>query len=221
MDVLQVLTDAGAVSSDRHFVYTSGKHGSTYINLDPLLPDIVLMTDLCRELATPFVGDVEVVAAPAVGAIVLAVLTAQALSAGGNRVPAVWADKTGDGDFAFTRVGFGELLSGRRVLVVEDLITTGGSVAKVSREAERIGAHVVGVSAVCNRGGATAKQLSVPRLHVLAEVDFTAFPPDTCPLCVDAVPVVEDIGHGSEFRLQHPGYPGGFMELATWPGVHG
>ncbi len=215
MDVLQVLTDAGAVSAERHFVYTSGKHGSTYINLDPLLPDIVLMTDLCRELSTPFIGDVEVVAAPAVGAIVLAVLTAQALSAGGARIPAVWADKTGDGDFSFTRLGFGERLSGRRVLVVEDLITTGGSVIKVSREVERVDGYVIGVSAVCNRGGATARQLSVPRLHVLAEVDFSSFPPDACPLCANTVPVVENIGHGSEFRRQHPDYSGGFTQLAT------
>ena len=215
MDALQVLTDAGAVSVEQHFVYTSGKHGSTYINLDPLLPDVVVMTDLCHELASPFIGDVDVVAAPAVGAIVLAVLTAQALSASGASVPAVWADKTGEGDFSFTRIGFGERVSGRRVLVVEDLITTGGSVIKVAQEVERVGGNVIGVSAVCNRGNITAGQLSVPRLHVLAEVGFNSFMPDACPLCADGVPVVEDIGHGSEFRRQHPDYSGGFTQIAS------
>ena len=214
MNVLRELATAGAVSTDRHFVYTSGKHGPAYINLDPILPDIVLMTQLCRELAAPFLGQVEVVAAPAVGAIVLAVLTAQALGDEGAGVVAVWADKTDSGGFMIERAGFGELLNGRATLIVEDLITTGGSIVKVLGEVVRHGARIVGVSAVCNRGGATAEKLAVPRLHSLAEVEFAAFPRDNCPLCANNVPIIEDVGHGSQFRTQRPDYPGGFVRLA-------
>lgn len=219
MDVLHQLAISGAVSTNRHFVYTSGMHGPTYINLDPVLPDTAMMAQFCRELAAPFLGQVEVVAAPAVGAIVLAVLTALALSEGHGPVVAIWADKTTGGGFAVERAGFGPLLRGRATLVVEDLITTGGSVTKVCREVERHGARMVGVSAVCNRGGVTAEQLGVPRLHSLAEVDFAAFPADNCPLCTDLVPIVEDIGHGTQFRSRHPHYPGGFIRLSVSPGT--
>ena len=213
MDVMEALTRAGAVSNDRHFVYTSGRHGPTYINLDHLLPDIAVMTQISRELASPFSGMVDVVAAPAVGAIVLAVLTAQALSEDDNEVAAVWADKTAGGDFLFDRAGFAERLRGRRVLVVEDLVTTGGSVRKVCREVERHGATIVAVSAICNRGGATAEGLSVPRLHTLSVLDSVSYPPENCPLCADSREIVVDVGHGAEFRQEHPRYLGGFVRL--------
>ncbi|GII24368.1 phosphoribosyltransferase family protein [Planosporangium mesophilum] len=216
MDVLRQLAERGAISTDRHFVYASGRHGAAYINLDHALPDTTLMARLCRELAAPFQGQAEIVAAPAVGGIVLAVLTAQALTSdGGAAIPAVWADKTGGGGLAVERAGFADLLRGRAALVVEDLITTGGSVAAVCREVERHGARVVGVSAVCNRGGATAGELRVPRLHSLAEVELAAFPADACPLCAEEIPIVADVGHGGEFQALRPDYPGGFVPLIS------
>src|SRR5690242_6881277 len=110
MDVVELLTSSGAVSNNQHFVYASGRHGSTYIKLDRILPNVGLMTRICRELASPFRGRVDVVAAPAVGAIVLAVLTSQALSEGDTQIPAVWADKTPEGSFQFDRAGFAERL---------------------------------------------------------------------------------------------------------------
>ncbi len=212
-DVMAELAKAGAVLTDSHFVYTSGKHGSSYINLDRILPDIALMGRACEQLAAPFVGEVEVVAAPAVGAIVLAVLTAQALSKGGLEVAAVWADKNSDGDLVVERAGFGRRLDGRAALVVEDLITTGGSVKKVCGEVRRHGAQVVGVSAVCNRGGVTAEGLGVPRIEALGAVGMAAFFPADCPMCADRVPIVEDVGHGAAFRQDHPEHPGGFIRI--------
>lgn len=210
MDVLKLLTLTGAVSDGKHFVYASGRHGPSYINLDRILPDIAIMTRICRELAAPFQGKVEVVAAPAVGAIVLGALTAQALSEDGAEIPAVWADKAPEGVFQFSRSGFAERITHRRVLVVEDLITTGGTVAKVCNEIKALDGRLVGVSAICNRGGVTTEQLSAPGLYALAETDFASFTPEACPLCDAAVAIVVDIGHGAEFRRKYPDYPGGF-----------
>ena len=210
MDVLELLTSSGAVSNNQHFVYASGRHGSTYMNLDRILPNVGLMTRICRELASPYQGRIDVVAAPAIGGIVLAVLTAQALSEGDTQIPAVWADKTQEGSFQFNRAGFAERLRHRRVLVVEDFITTGGTVAKVCREVRSLEGSLIGISAICNRGGVTAEQLSVLELNVLAEMDFASFPPEECPLCADAVTIVVDVGHGAEFRRKHPDYRGGF-----------
>jgi orotate phosphoribosyltransferase len=213
MDVLQELENARAVLSGRHFVYKSGKHGSGYINMDTVFPDLSLTRQLCELLADPFRGEgIEVVAAPAVGGIVLAALTALAFDGSAPGAAAVWADKAGDG-FVFERAGFAERLAGSSVLVVEDLLTTGGSVLKVCRQVEACGGTVRGVSVVCNRGGVTAGQLGVPRLEALASVDFDAVDESDCELCRAAVPIVADIGHGAEFRARHPDYAGGYVRL--------
>jgi orotate phosphoribosyltransferase len=213
MDVLQELESARAVLTDRHFVYKSGKHGSGYINMDMVFPNLSVTRRLCELLAEPFRGaGIEVVAAPAVGGVVVAALTALALDGPDPGVAAVWADKRGDG-FAFERAGFADRVAGRAVLVVEDLLTTGGSVSKVCRLVEESGGVVRGVSVVCNRGGVTAGQLGVPRLESLASVDFEAVDESECALCADAVPIVEDVGHGAEFKAGHPDYAGGYVRL--------
>jgi orotate phosphoribosyltransferase len=210
MDVLKELDRVGAVLLERHFVYRSGKHGSGYINLDPLFPEVALISSIGAELVRPFEGEFDTVASPATGGVVLAF--ASAMQASGGRASAVWADKSGDG-FAFERAGFVDHLTGKRVLVVEDLLTTGGSVIKVCREAAEHGAELIGVSAVCNRGGVTAEQLGVPRLEALASVSFAATDPSECELCESGTPIVEDIGHGSEYKAAHPDYKGGYIKL--------
>lgn len=217
MDAIRELTNAGAVYKDRHFVYVSGKHGPGYINMDMVFPDLYLLTGLCRALGKPFREDeVHVVAGPATGGITLAVLTSLGLSNGNAALApaAVWADKGGN-DFVFERASFPVRLRYARVLVVEDLLTTGGSVAKVCREVERHEGTIVGVSVIVNRGGVTAEQLGVPRLEALASVSFEAIDEKDCPLCVDGVPIVEDIGHGAEYKLAHPDYEGGYVRLLS------
>jgi orotate phosphoribosyltransferase len=213
VDVLRKLERARAVLTGRHFVYKSGKHGSGYINMDMVFPDLSVTRRLCELLAEPFREEgIEVVAAPAVGGIVLAALTALSLDGPDPGVTAVWADKDGDG-FAFERAGFADRLGGKAVLVVEDLLTTGGSVSKVCRLVEQAGGLVRGVSVVCNRGGVTAEQLGVPRLESLTHVDFEAVDELECELCGSAVPIVEDVGHGAEFKARHPDYAGGYVRL--------
>jgi orotate phosphoribosyltransferase len=221
------LDRVGAVYLDRHFVYKSGKHGSGYVNMDPLFPNTPLIKEVATHLVEPFTGTANplTIAAPAIGAIVLATHCSSAIAwqpdpqnprarryDPARLYPCVWADKQGD-DFVFERAGFVGHLKGKEVLVVEDLLTTGGSVAKVCRAAEGHGAIIVGVSVVCNRGGVTAKDLGVPRLEALATVNFDAIAAEVCPLCADNVPIVEDIGHSEQYKLEHPDYPGGYVRL--------
>ena len=217
MNVLSELAGVGAILTGKHFVYTSGKHGPNYINLDPLFPAARLTFEICQLLAHPFVGQFDTVASPAVGGVVLCELTALAASTEERPVYAVWADKVG-GDMLFERAGFAKHLSQRRVLLVEDLLTTGGSLVKVLHRARDLGAEIVGASVICNRGGLTADTLGVPRLESLSEVSFEAFDADRCPLCAAATPIVEDIGHGAEYRAQEPGYGGGFVKLLAGAG---
>ncbi len=210
MDILNELDRVGAVLLDRHFVYKSKKHGSGYINMDPLFPDVRLVSKMCAKLIHPYEDEFDTVASPATGGVVLAF--ASALEKPGWRPAAVWADKVGD-EFAFERAGFVDHLTGKRVLVVEDLLTTGGSVMKVCREAEKHGAEIIGVSVICNRGGVTAEQLGAPRLEALASVSFAAVDPGECQLCKRGVPIVEDIGHGAAHKAEHLDYKGGYIKL--------
>lgn len=214
IDVLDELAKVNAILTDRHFVYTSGKHGPNYINLDPLFTNAELTYSLCQLLAEPFLGGFDVVASPAVGGVVLCEFTALAAVNRGFQVAAVWADKSGEG-FAFERAGFTDRLSEGRVLVVEDLLTTGGSLAEVALRVREAKGSVIGASVICNRGGVTARDLDVPDLMSLSTVDFVAFASESCPLCSEARPIVLDIGHGEGFREINPAYEGGFISLLS------
>jgi len=211
-DILADLAAAGAILTSRHFVYTSGKHGASYINLDLLFPDAQFMFEVCKLLAGPFLDEFDTVAAPAVGGVVLAEFTALAATTHDRRPAAVWADKTANG-FEFERAGFSQHLSGRRVLVVEDLLTTGGSLAAVVSGVRSLGGIVVGASVICNRGQVTPHTVGVDRLVALAQVQFDAYEAESCPLCRDGVPIVADVGHGADYRMRTPEYAGGFVSI--------
>lgn len=214
MNILEELEKVRSVYTNKHFVYSSGKHGSGYINMDPLFVQTELGREIGRLLGDQASGDkFDTVAGPATGGIILAQWTASAFSTQDHPVATVWADKVGDGQFDFERSGFKEQIKGKKVLVVEDLLTTGGSVEKVCRLVESYGGDLVGVSVICNRGSVTADDLKVPRLEALAEVRFEAQDPENCDLCAQSVPIVEDLGHGDDFKKEHPDYQGGYQKL--------
>lgn len=212
-DILGELERVEAIYLGQHFVYKSGKHGPGYINMDPLFPHVQLVAKMCGELAGAFLEEFDTVAAPAVGGIELSLLTALAHhNRTGRPTAGVWADKV-DGGFAFERAGFVDHLHHKRVLVVEDLLTTGGSVAQVCRLVESHGGVVIGVGAICNRGSVTDRDLEVPHLHALSAVNFQAVDEDECPDCAAEKPIVADIGHGDKYRQDHPDYAGGYISL--------
>jgi orotate phosphoribosyltransferase len=163
MDLLKKLGQIGAVYKDYHFVYKSGKHGPHYINPDDLLPYLPQIPDLGRTLASKFRHQVDVVLGPDFGGNYLALLTAVALGEEGDAV--MWvatrklSEEEGGGFIIEPDRGFERFLSGRRVLIVEDLLTTGSSVVQVRDVVAHHKANAVGISAVVNRGGVTAKVL--------------------------------------------------------------
>src|SRR5207253_709245 len=81
-----------------------------------------------------------------------------------------------------------------RVLVVEDVVTTGGSTRETIQVAQAAGAHVVGAAAIVDRGGHMAatgtSSLSVP-FHALFEITLPTYQPDNCPLCAQGLPIVK------------------------------
>ena len=135
----------------------------------------------------------EVVCGPAMGGIILAQWTGHHLG-----LPAVYAEKAPEGGMALRR-GYDALVRGRRVLVVEDVVNTGGSLADTIHAVRAAGGTVAGAVALCNRGGVTAADLDVPALHSLLELSLDSWAADECPLCRRGAPVNTSVGKGREF----------------------
>ena len=123
----------------------------------------------------------QTVLSPALGGIVIGQEAGRALS-----VRAIFAERQ-DGRLTLRR-GF-SLEAGERVLVVEDVVTTGGSTRETIDVAREAGAVVVGAAAIIDRSGGQQK-IDVP-FHVLAEVALPTYDPDSCPLCREGTPVVK------------------------------
>ncbi len=200
-EVLQILNNVGAVITNSHIVYTSGKHGSAYVNKDAVYPHTEATSDLCRAIAIEFVGTgVQVVIAPAIGGVILSQWTAHHLTdLTGSEVLGVYAEKA-DNDAFIIRRGYDKLVAGKNVLVVEDVLTTGGSAKKVVEATRAIGGKVIGLGVLCNRGGITPQDVAdVPELFALANVELDAWDEAGCPLCAQNVPINTNVGKGREY----------------------
>jgi orotate phosphoribosyltransferase len=202
-DVLATLAAVGALITGDHLVYTSGRHGSSYVNKDALYPHTAATSAVCARIAERFAdAGAEVVAGPTVGGVIMAQWTARHLSElTGREVLAVYAEEE-QADGVRRRVfrrGYDGLLAGRRVLVVEDILTTGGSARMVVEAVAAAGGTVVGVGALCNRGGVTAGAIGAPLLFSLAEVPLESFAPEECPLCRAGLPINTRVGKGAAF----------------------
>lgn len=201
--VLEILGNVGAVIKDSHIVYTSGKHGSAYVNKDAIYPHIDAISELCEDIAKHFQAyEVEVVIGPAVGGVILSTRVAEWLQEydllGDTDVLGVYADK--DGDNFVVKRGYDKLIKGKKVLVVEDVLTTGGSAKKTIEAVRACGGKVIGLAVICNRGGIKPEDVgNPPRLYALVNVQLDAWDPAECPLCKVGVPINTDVGKGREF----------------------
>lgn len=199
-EVLDLLQKVGAFRTG-HFVFTSGRHGDSYVNKDALYPYTHDTSILCKAMAERFLDkDVEVVVGPTMGAAILAQLVAYHLSElTGREVYGVYADKDGQGGFVLKR-GYDQIIKGRSVLVVEDLTTTGGSIKKVVEVAKAAGGKIVGVIAIVNRGDVTKEMVGNPPIFTsLVTLHLESWDERGCELCKKGIPVNTDIGHGREF----------------------
>ncbi len=201
-DVLDVLKQIKAIITNSHIVYTSGKHGSAYVNKDAIYPHTEITSQLCLELAKHFSkSSVDVVIAPAIGGVILSQWIAYHLTQlTGREVLGVYAEKSENADVFVIKRGYDKLCRSKKILVVEDILTTGGSVKKVVEAVRTILGEVVGVAALCNRGNITTRELGeIPHLFSLAQVQLEAWDESECPLCKDQIPINTDVGKGNEF----------------------
>lgn len=200
-DVISILKRVGAVLTDDHFVYTSGKHGSVYINKDAVYPHTKEASTIGKLFAEKFKNKrIDAVAAPALGGIILSQWTAYHLSKLTKReVLGVYTEKTPDKNQIFTR-GYDKLVKGKNVLVIEDLTTTGGSVAKVVESVKSAGGRVVAVCVMVNRDpkNVTSNVVGAP-FFALGILKANAFDETICPMCKKEVPINSTVGHGKKY----------------------
>lgn len=205
-EVLAIFKKTGGYIEGSHVVYTSGKHGEKYLNKDAIYPHTKEISSICREIAERFKDkEIDVVAAPALGGIILSQWTAHHLSKmTGREVLGIYTEKTPDKNQIFTR-GYGKLVKGKKVLIVEDITTTGGSVMKVIASVRAAGGDVVSVCVIANRDPDHINGDSIGAPYTaLAEIRMQAWDEADCPLCKEGKPVNTTVGKGREY-LQKKG----------------
>ena len=200
-DVIAILKKVGAVMTDDHFVYTSGKHGSVYINKDAVYPYTEETSKIGQLFAEKFKDmDIDIVAGPALGGIILSQWTAHHLSVlKGKQIMGVYTEKTPEKNQIFTR-GYDKHVTGKNVLVVEDLTTTGGSVRKVVDSVKAAGGKVVAVCVMVNRDpkNVTSEVVGGP-FSALGVLPASAVDAVDCELCKKGVPINTSVGHGKKY----------------------
>lgn len=178
-EVLQIFQDTGALL-EGHFLLTSGKHSARYMQCAQVLQHPRIAGQLGYELAQKFSGmEIDTVIGPAMGGILVAHEVGKALG-----VKAIFTERQ-NGEMSLRR-GF-KLSPGEKVLVVEDVITTGGSVKEVIQIVREAGAVPVGVGVLVDRSSGKA-DFDGLLLHSLAQVNIEAFEPENCPLCAQGIP---------------------------------
>jgi orotate phosphoribosyltransferase len=180
-ELLDLYRRSGALL-DGHFRLTSGLHSPGYLQCALVLqhPQHAEMlgraiADRTRELRAT------VILSPALGGVVIGQEVGRALGA-----RAIFAERQ-DGALTLRR-GF-MISENDRVLVVEDVVTTGGSTRETMQVARAAGGHVVGAASIVDRGAHPA-DLGVPYISLLA-IDLPTYEPDRCPLCAQGLPVVK------------------------------
>src|SRR5882762_11823787 len=174
-DVERVFRESGALR-EGHFILASNRHSSLYLEKFQPLQHPADTERLCGAIAVwarPL--GVESVAGPTTGGIILAHELARQLG-----VRAIYAERRDGAPGREFRRGFA-LAPGERVLVVDDIMTTGGSVQETIDAVRSAGAQVVGAAVLVDRSGGAA-HLDVP-LHALWTVDIATFAPADCPQC--------------------------------------
>ena len=163
-----------------HFRLTSGLHSANYFQCAKVLQHPARAEALCRQIAERFrSSEITAVVAPALGGIVVGQEVARLLG-----VRSMFTERKEQ--IMQLRRGF-DVVRGERILVCEDVITTGGSVREVIEIVENFGGAVAGVGVIVDRSGGKAQ---FENLFAAMTMQILTYKPDECPLCAAGVPVI-------------------------------
>lgn len=182
-EVLEVFREAGAVL-EGHFILTSGLRSPVFLQKARVFMHPDKTEKLCRALAEKIrsnvPGRIDYVVGPAIGGLIPAYETSRHLGA-----PAIWVEREG-GEFRLRRF---EIEPGARLVVVEDIVTTGLSIRETVDALRKIGGEVVAAACIIDRSAGKA-DVGVP-LVALAEYEVPAYPADNLPPELAAIPPIK------------------------------
>jgi orotate phosphoribosyltransferase len=179
----ELFISSGAVLKG-HFKLTSGRHSAVYWEKFRVIENPAAAVPLCGLIAEHFAGKgVELVVGPTTGGIILAFETARQMG-----LPAAFAEKLETGERAFRR-GF-RIPAGRRVLVVDDVLTTGKSIREVLDALAGYQAEVVGIGVLVDRSGG-GLDFDGLLLYGCLEALAPSYSPEDCPLCRQGEPLTK------------------------------
>ena len=159
---------------DGHFILSSGLHSPKYLQCALALQYPLDATRFGKAIAEHFIdANIETVASPAIGGLIIGYEVAKALN-----VRFVWTER--ENGVMTLRRGF-SVKENERILVVEDVITTGGSTRECIEAIETHGAKVVGAASIIDRSGGAA-DVGVPRI-ALVSLDVPSYKTENCPMC--------------------------------------
>ncbi|MGS4884466.1 orotate phosphoribosyltransferase [Roseibium sp. MB-4] len=187
-DVLSVFRDAGAIL-EGHFILTSGLRSPIFLQKARVFmyPDKteILCKALAEKIKASDLGPLDFVVSPALGGLIPGYETARHLD-----VPAMWVERE-DGEFRLRRF---EMPEGARVIIVEDIVTTGLSSRETVTSLKALGAEVLAVACLIDRSGGEA-DAGVPVI-ALADYKVPAYEPDNLPPELAALPAVKPGSRG-------------------------
>jgi orotate phosphoribosyltransferase len=202
MDVQQIYMDASAML-EGHFKLSSGNHSQYYLQSAKVLEDPKTAKLLADALALTIQESglkIDTVCAPALGGLIAGFALATALDK-----RSIFAERV-NGEMQIRR-GF-EIKAGEKVLICEDIITTGGSAMEAAKAIEALGGIVVGFAALANRGFCKREGSALDRkincalpgdkpLFALADFNFEMYAPEDCPLCVNGSEAIKPGSRGN------------------------
>jgi len=178
--ILEIFEDSGALLHG-HFRLTSGRHSGEYIQCAQVLQYPEYTEALCEHMAESFVDDdVDLVIGPAMGGVTLSYEMARQLG-----VASLFTERV-DNKMLLRRNFY--IPEGARVLVVEDVTTTGGSIREVIELVRAAGGVVVGTAVLVDRTNGEL-DLGVDKSVSALSLSVQSFEPDACPLCQEGLPI--------------------------------
>lgn len=176
---LNILKESGAIL-DGHFLLTSGLHSVTYVEKFKVLQFPLLCDKLCKGIAENFTSlSPNVVLGAATGGIIISHSVGRALSA-----RSIFAER--ENNELVLRRGFG-ISAGERVVIVDDVVTTGGSLLELIDLVVKYGGHILGIGVLIDRSGGKI-DFGFP-FHSLITLDIPTFKPAECPQCKANIPL--------------------------------
>lgn len=201
VETKELLRKTAALHTNSHFVLNSGKHSADYVNKDAVFTSPRALEKLGADMASFFNrAEVDVVLGPTMGGAILASRVAYAMSSpapGGKEIFCAFADKVGD-DFVLKR-GYDKAIHGKRVVICEDVTSTGRSARNVAKLVKASCGIVVGAVAIWNRGNVTAADLDVAVFNAIISEPIQAWEESECPMCKEGVEIRTDLGHGAAY----------------------